>query len=94
MCQQKKQKFSEFEQLKQGDLLVKDFFFQFNRLSRFVKELVDTNGKRKKRFIKGPRAILHKEVTSQHPATFDDVVEQAQWAEDKDENVVAEIKEK
>lgn len=71
----KEQKFTEFEWLKQGDLLVRDYIYHFNRLSQFAEELMDTDEKKKKRFIKGLRVILHREVTSQHPATFDDAVE-------------------
>ena len=55
---------------------------------------MDTNEKKKKRFIKGLRAILYREVTSHHTVTFDDVVKQAQWAENDHEKVVTEIKEK
>ena len=59
-----------------------------------LEELVDTDDKRKKRFIRGLRAILHREVTSQHHITFDDAIEQDYWNEEEDEKVVAEIKEK
>lgn len=40
------------------------------------------------------RAILYREVTSQHRETFDDTVEQAYWTKEEDERVVVEIKDK
>lgn len=81
----------EFEQFKQGDLSVTDYVYQFNRLSWFAEESVDTDEKRKKkeRFIRGLRDILHMEVTSQHRSTFEDAMEQAHWAKEEDEKVSA-----
>lgn len=79
----------KFEKFKQGDLFVRDYVYQFTRLTTFAEELVDTHTKRMERFIRGLRAIIHHEVTSQKPATFDEVVGSTFRAEEEHNRVVA-----
>lgn len=44
----REKKFTEFEQLKQGDLPIHDYVYQLSSLSRFAEEPVDTDEKKKK----------------------------------------------
>lgn len=58
------QKLSEFEQLKQGSMIIQQYEIRFTQLSRFAPNLVATRAQRILRFVRGLNCQIYMAVTS------------------------------
>lgn len=56
---------------------IADFIHQFTGFSIFHSTSIDTEKKKVKRFARGLRVVIHKDMTSIAPITFDGAVKRA-----------------
>ena len=72
----------EFIGLRQGTLTVAQYEVQFTKLSKYAPEMVNTEEKRKRRFLQGLNIELQRSLVSARIDTYADMVEFAQKVED------------
>ena len=71
----------EFISLKQRGLTVAQYETQFTKLSKYAQKMVNTDGKRRRRFQQGLNIELQCSLVSARMDTYADIVEFAQKAE-------------
>jgi hypothetical protein len=67
----------EFENLKQNDSPVMRYVREFSVLSRYATDEVNTEGKRKKRFMKGLHPYMKMQLRLTRPTKFQELVDAA-----------------
>ncbi|KAK1620369.1 hypothetical protein QYE76_025886 [Lolium multiflorum] len=72
----------EFEELRQNTAPIMQYVRDFNRLSRYAPEDVDTEEKRKKRFMKGMNPYMKMQLRLARTAEFQELIDSAITFED------------
>ncbi|KAK1627572.1 hypothetical protein QYE76_001887 [Lolium multiflorum] len=72
----------EFDELRQNTAPIMQYVREFNRLSRYAREEVDTEEKRKKRFMKGMNPYMKMQLRLARTAEFQELIDSAITFED------------
>jgi hypothetical protein len=83
----------DFENLKQNDSLVMRYVREFSVMSHYATDKVDTEEKRKKRFMKGLPPYMKMQLRLTRPTEFQELVDAVITLED-DYNIVQEERKK
>ena len=83
----RERKEEEFIYLKQRTLTVTQYEIQFTKLSRYAPEMVNTDKKRKQRFLQGLKVEIQDALVTAIVETYAEIVELAQRVEDSQAKV-------
>jgi hypothetical protein len=81
----------EFQNLRQGGMTVAQYAAEFNSLSKYCRQLVDTEHNRTRQFIKGLRPELRRALALFPPSNYSTTVDAAIRTENED-NLILGIK--
>jgi hypothetical protein len=73
----------EFQNLRQGGMSVEQSAVEFNRLSKYYRQMVDTEQNRIRQFIKGLRLELGRALAPFPPSNYSTMVNSATRTENK-----------
>ena len=78
----REKKEEEFINLKQGTMTVDQYEITFTRLVKYALDMVNTEAKRKRRFLIGLNVVIQDALVTARMKTYADMVEYAQRIED------------
>ena len=85
----KRQKAIEFQQLKQGDMIVLEHATKFERLARYATELIDIEQRKITKFLEGLNLVIMRDAARVvPPATFDEAIKRAYKFEDINNQII------